>query len=115
MKKIKIGVLGPSNIAFRRTVPALLKSDIFEYVGVAHASMKEWGTTNISSEVLYGEIEKCKQFQTTFGGLVYDSYNSILSNNDIDAIYIPLPPGLHKKWCEEALKYNKHVLLEKPF
>lgn len=98
MDKIKIGILGTSDIAFRRFLPALAKNEQFEYVGIA--------TRN---------PEKAKQFADLYGGNIYEGYERLLEDDAIDAVYIPLPPALHYTYAMKALEHGKHVLLEKPF
>jgi predicted dehydrogenase len=46
---------------------------------------------------------------------VHDDYDKLIADPDIDAIYNPLPNGLHGKWTRAALDAGKHVLCEKPF
>ena len=46
---------------------------------------------------------------------VLDSYDAVVTDPEIDAIYNPLPNGLHGVWTERALAAGKHVLCEKPF
>lgn len=97
---MKLGILGTSDIALRRFLPALQKQKYFEYAGVA--------TRDINSV-------KVEFFKQQFGGDVYVSYAELLADKNIDAVYIPLPPGLHYEWAKKALLADKHVLLEKPF
>lgn len=115
---MRIGVLGCSDIAKRRMIPAIKKNKNFEYVGVAIASRTEWSDS--ISEEEYKEIRvsleaKANEFIQLFEGSVYKSYEEILDDSSIDVIYIPLPPALHYYWAKKALEKGKHVLLEKPF
>lgn len=97
---MKLGILGTSDIALRRFLPALQKQHFFEYAGVA--------TRNISSS-------KTDAFKRAYDGKIYASYADMLMDENIDAVYIPLPPALHYEWAKKALLAGKHILLEKPF
>ena len=99
MEKIKIGILGTAEIAYRRFLPALKQlNDTFEYIGVASRN-----------------LANTEKFIDTYGGKGYASYDELLEDKNITAVYIPLPPALHYEWCKKALLAGKHVLLEKPF
>lgn len=108
MKKYRIGVLGPSEIAFRRMVPAIVNSRHFDFAGIAHASLEEYPGQSA------GHAAKCEKFADAFGGKIYDSFAEILGDADVDAVYIPLPPSEHLKWAKAAFDSGKHVLVEKP-
>ena len=95
---MKLGILGTSEIAFRRFLPALKKCPDITYVGVASRTP-----------------EKGKTFQEAYGGCVYSSYDALLEDESIDAVYVPLPPALHFEWGEKVLNAGKHLLMEKPF
>lgn len=119
MKQLRIGILGPSDIALRRFLPAISGSEAFVYCGVAVAARQEWADTppcdDAFQQIRSGEMEKANRFAAQFGGRIFESYGELLVAADVDAVYIPLPPGLHAKWGKAALMANKHVLLEKPF
>ena len=95
---MNIGILGTSEIAFRRFLPALEKFPQITYAGVA-----TWTT------------EKAKSFVDTFGGKIYEGYDALLADRNIEAVYVPLPPALHFEWGKKVLQAGKHLLMEKPF
>ena len=113
MNKIRIGIICPSEIAFRRFMPAIKKVDEMEYVGVAVASKTEWNG-NASDDLIDKEMKKAETFNESYGGKIYESYTSLIESKDVDAIYLPLPPALHYQWAKKALEQGKHVFLEKP-
>lgn len=114
MDKIRIGVLCPSEIAFRRFLPSLKKTEQFHYVGVACATQAEWSGGNNSDQVVETELLKANQFAEIYGGKVFEGYEQMLTSTEMDSIYIPLPPALHFNWAKKALKCGKHVFVEKP-
>ena len=109
---IRIGIICPSEIALRRFMPALEKLDGFTFVGVAVADCNEW--KGVNEAMLNAEKNKAALFVKAFGGKVFESYTSLIHSDEVDAIYVPLPPGLHFYWANKALEAGKHVLVEKP-
>jgi len=109
---IRIGIICPSEIAFRRFLPSLQQAEGFEYVGVAIANKEEF--VGATDEILAKERQKAQTFVDSFGGKIFDGYETLINSNDVDAVYLPLPPALHFKWAEKALQSNKHVFVEKP-
>ena len=98
MKQWKIGILGASDIAFKRFLPALEKSEHFIFAGIAARDPK-----------------RCEPFTRQLGGKVYADYDALLKDPEIDCVYLPLPPALHAVWGEKVLQAGKHLLMEKPF
>ena len=69
MKKVKIGIICPSEIAFRRFMPAIQKLDCAEYIGLGHANAKEWfGDKSPSDDVIESGTKKAQTFADTYGG-----------------------------------------------
>lgn len=95
---MKLGILGTADIAYRRFLPALMKIADITYAGVASRTP-----------------EKARKFQETYGGRIYDSYDALIADDSIDAVYVPLPPALHFEWGKKVLESGKHLLMEKPF
>lgn len=116
-----IGIICPSEIAFRRFLPALKLVKGFTFAGISVASADEWYGDGISyDEVaekarLEKEIIKAQSFVNEWGGgRIIEGYINLVSSVDIDAVYLPLPPALHYKWAKLALEHGKHVFIEKP-
>lgn len=97
-KKIKFGILGYAGIAYKHVIPAMIHACNAEPYAIASRS----------------EI-KVKEAIARFGFKKgYCSYDEILDDEDVDAIYIPLPNALHKEWVIKAARKGKHILCEKP-
>lgn len=98
MQKIKWGILGTANIARWATIPGIKLAKNAELYAIAGRS-----------------LEKAKSFADEYGfQKFYGSYDELLKDNEVQAVYIPLPNHLHKEWVIKALKAKKHVLCEKP-
>jgi predicted dehydrogenase len=94
----RYGVLGASRFALKRMVPAMLRA---QGVTVAALASREGGRAEAAARAL--GIARA-----------HDSYEALLADPDIDAVYIPLPNHLHVPWAEAAAAAGKHVLCEKP-
>ncbi len=116
---VNIAVLCPSEIAYRRFMPALVQRDDFKFIGIGINSVAERYGNDIPSEYIVqqmvsAERRKAEEFICEFGGILFSSYEEVVSSELIDAVYIPLPPALHYNWARKALENGKHVLVEKP-
>ncbi|MFI0450349.1 Gfo/Idh/MocA family protein [Actinomadura sp. 6N118] len=94
---IRMGVLGCASIALRRVMPA----------------MKEAGNIELNA-VASRDPAKAREVARQFGCAAADGYDDLLERADVDAVYIPLPAGLHAYWTSRALAAGRHVLVEKP-
>jgi len=95
---VKWGVLGNANIARVCVIPAVQKSRNSMVHALASRSPLQAGEVAEKNRILH----------------VYDSYDALLTDPEIHAVYIPLPNHLHHPWTLRALKAGKHVLCEKP-
>ena len=96
--KVKWGVLGVARIATRKVIPAMQKGERSEVIGIASRNR-----------------EKAAQAAAELGiARAWGSYEELLSDPEVEAIYNPLPNHLHVPWSERAAEAGKHVLCEKP-
>lgn len=98
-RPIRIGIIGAARIA-----PAAVIGPARHVDGVE--------VTTIAAR----DRTRAEAFAARHGiGVVHDSYRHVLEDPDVDAVYIPLPNGLHGAWTCRAIEAGKHVLCEKPF
>src|SRR6202030_1388233 len=98
MKKGKWGVLGAASIAVRKVIPGMQKSAYCEITAIASRDKER-------AEEAAGKLGIAK---------AYGSYEELLRDGEIEAIYNPLPNHLHVPWSIKAAEAGKHVLCEKP-
>ncbi|RZC56112.1 hypothetical protein C5167_014965 [Papaver somniferum] len=98
--KVKFGILGCAEIG-RKLARAITLAPNSDLCAVASRS-----------------VEKAKNYAITNGfpstSKVYGSYEQLLDDPDIDAVYVPLPTSLHLEWAVKVAEKKKHLLLEKP-
>src|SRR5256885_2248717 len=97
-KKVQWGILGAASIAVRKVIPGMQKGEWSDIVAIASRDKK-----------------KAEDAARALGiPKAYGSYEELLCNNDVEAIYNPLPNHLHVPWSVKAAEAGKHVLCEKP-
>lgn len=118
---IKIGIICPSEIAFRRFLPSLqIAGDGVQFAAIGIASPEEWfGDLPCIPQKQIDEQQACERikaqtFIEQYGGEIVVGYGNLVTSDNIDAVYIPLPPALHFQWAKKALDAGKHVFVEKP-
>jgi predicted dehydrogenase len=97
-EKVRWGVLGVAKIATNKVIPAMQKGEWCEVVAIASR-----------------DLDKAKSAASKLGiRKAFGSYEELLSDPDVEAIYNPLPNHLHVPWSIRAAEAGKHVLCEKP-
>jgi predicted dehydrogenase len=98
MTKINWGVLSTAKIGREKVIPAMQQCRYGRVTAIASRNPERART-----------VADALRIEKAFG-----SYEELLSDPDIDAVYIPLPNHLHVEWTLKALDAGKHVLCEKP-
>lgn len=94
---LRIGAVGCGSIAWRNMLPAIEEASGVRLVAVASRTQ-----------------DKARRFADRFGCDPVVDYARLLERDDVDAIYIALPTGMHTEWIRAGLDAGKHVLCEKP-
>jgi NDP-hexose-3-ketoreductase len=93
---IRFGVMGCSAFALRAMIPAFCQNPKTELIAIASR-----------------DEAKAAKAASAHGCNAIDGYQALLEIPGLDAVYIPLPTGLHEEWVHRALDAGKHVLIEK--
>ena len=98
MQPVRWGVMGAAGIALNRVIPGMQEVKACRILAIASrdAAKARAAADRMGIERSYG------------------SYQALLDDPDIEAVYVPLPNHLHVEWCARALEAGKHVLCEKP-
>jgi len=98
MTRVRWGVLGVARIATEKVIPAMQRGRWSEVTAIASRDLRK----------ARGAAERL--------GIpkAYGSYDELLADPDVDAVYNPLPNDLHVPWTTKAVASGKHVLCEKP-
>ena len=97
-KRIRWGVLSTAAIGIKKVIPGMQQGQYVSFTAIASR-----------------DLAKAKEAATTLGiAKAYGSYEELLADPDIDAIYNPLPNQMHVPWTIKAAEAGKHVLCEKP-
>jgi len=98
MRKLRWGILSTARIGINQVIPAIQQSSRGEVVAIASRNVE-----------LSRQTARALSIPTT-----WDTYEELLTDPDVDAIYNPLPNHLHVPWTLKAMQAGKHVLCEKP-
>ncbi|GER81821.1 oxidoreductase [Thermogemmatispora aurantia] len=95
---VKWGILGAASVALKRVIPAIQAAHNAQLVAIASR-----------------EPDRVRlQLSAPPAVRIYSDYESLLADEGVEAVYVPLPNSMHAEWSMRALKAGKHVLCEKP-
>jgi D-xylose 1-dehydrogenase (NADP+, D-xylono-1,5-lactone-forming) len=95
---MRLGILSTADIN-RKVIPGAHASEKVELVAVASR-----------------ELARAEEYAATWEiSRAYGSYEALLEDDEVDAVYIPLPNTMHREWSIRSLEAGKHVICEKPF
>ena len=98
MTKVRWGVLSTADIGVSKVIPAMQQAEHIDVVAIASR-----------------DLERGRRVAASLGiPTTHGSYDDLLADPNVDAVYIPLPNHLHVEWSIKALEAGKHVLCEKP-
>src|SRR6188474_2280254 len=98
MKPVIWGILGAADIAVKKVIPAMQRTDRCRILAIASRDQRRADDAAASLGI----------------SRAYGSYEALIDDPDIEAIYNPLPNHLHVPWSIRAANAGKHVLCEKP-
>ncbi len=97
-RKVRWGILSTAKIGREKVIPAMQQSNLVDILGISSR-----------------DPENAKKTATELGiSRFFGSYEDLLSDPEIEAIYNPLPNHMHLEWSLKAMEAGKHVLCEKP-
>jgi predicted dehydrogenase len=98
MNEIRWGILSTANIGRKKVVPAMQRAARTRVVAIGSR-----------------DIERAREYAAELSiPTVHGSYEEVLANPEVDAVYIPLPNHMHAEWTMAAARAGKHILCEKP-
>jgi D-xylose 1-dehydrogenase (NADP+, D-xylono-1,5-lactone-forming) len=98
MAKVRFGVVSTANIGRKVVIPAIMRAENAELVAIGS-----------SSDAAAAYVR-----EAGLDARLHRSYDELLADDGVDAVYIPLPNHLHNEWSKRAADAGKHVLCEKP-
>jgi predicted dehydrogenase len=98
MEELRWGIISTADIGRRKVVPAIQRARRTRVVAVASR-----------------DVERAREYASELSiPTVYGTYEELLADPNVDAVYIPLPNHMHAEWAMTAARAGKHVLCEKP-